>query len=125
MYTSEEYCKLILPLSHRSALAKFRCGVAPIRLETGRYEHLPVEQRKCIFCSSNVIETEMHVLLECSLYDDLRNTVLKKANLSNALFSSMNMEDRFIYILSSKEMIRVTAKACFNILQRRMFYLCK
>ena len=33
----------------RSALAKFRCGVAPIRLETGRYENLSVEQRVCPF----------------------------------------------------------------------------
>ena len=28
--------KRYIPRSHRSALAKFRCGVAPIKLETGR-----------------------------------------------------------------------------------------
>ena len=37
----EAYCKMILPRSHRSALSKFRSGVAAIRLETGRYERLP------------------------------------------------------------------------------------
>ena len=35
---------------HRSAMAKFRMGVAPIRLETGRYEGLSVEDRLCPLC---------------------------------------------------------------------------
>ena len=30
-----------MPLRHRSAFAKFRCGVAPLRIETGRYENKP------------------------------------------------------------------------------------
>ena len=30
----------IRPKLQRSALAKFRCGVAPLRIETGRYERL-------------------------------------------------------------------------------------
>ena len=38
-YVAENYCKLILPVSHRSAFSKFRCGVAPIRIETGRKNH--------------------------------------------------------------------------------------
>ncbi|WAR30335.1 hypothetical protein MAR_032877 [Mya arenaria] len=44
-----------------SALAKFRSGVAPIRLETGRYERLDndVNDRICPFCNVD-IEDEMH-----------------------------------------------------------------
>ena len=37
-YQVVHYCELFLPLKHRSALSKFRCEVAPLRLETGRYE---------------------------------------------------------------------------------------
>ena len=48
----EEYRKMLLPLKHRSACAKFRCGVAPIKIETGRYENLVVEEWTCPFCSS-------------------------------------------------------------------------
>ena len=33
----ETYCKTVFNRSHRSALAKFRSGTAPIALETGRY----------------------------------------------------------------------------------------
>ena len=34
-FHTEQYCEIIMSHSHRSALAKFRCGVAPLRLETG------------------------------------------------------------------------------------------
>ena len=37
-YQSESYITANLPVHHRSALAKFKCGVAPIRIELGRYE---------------------------------------------------------------------------------------
>ena len=44
-YEVEAYMKTVMPRCHRSALAKFRCGVAPIRVETGRYERLPLDER--------------------------------------------------------------------------------
>jgi hypothetical protein len=33
-YGVENDCKVLVPFNDRSAFAKFRCGVAPIRLET-------------------------------------------------------------------------------------------
>ena len=62
----EEHCKILLPLKHRSAFAKFRCGVAPIKIDAGRHESLAVEERICPFCSN--IADEMHVILDCSVY---------------------------------------------------------
>ena len=41
-FETETYCKIILPQSHRAAFVKFRAGVAPLRVETGRYEGLPL-----------------------------------------------------------------------------------
>jgi hypothetical protein len=37
-FETESYCKAIMPCTHMAAFAKCRCGVAPIRFETGRYE---------------------------------------------------------------------------------------
>lgn len=48
-YATELYCSKTLSRKHRSAFAKFRCGVAPLRIETGRYENLSVENRTCFF----------------------------------------------------------------------------
>ena len=49
-YETENYCKLLMPFSHRAAFSKFRCGVAPIRIETSRYKNLDINQRLCHFC---------------------------------------------------------------------------
>ena len=42
-YDVEKYCLLILPPCHRSAFCKFRCGVAPTRIETARNENMAEE----------------------------------------------------------------------------------
>ena len=57
-------------------IGKIRCGVAPLRIETGRYERLDVTERTCIICNTGV-ELEEHVLLSCSLYDDLREKLFR------------------------------------------------
>jgi hypothetical protein len=41
-YETELYCTLIMPPCHRTAFSKFRCAVALLRIETGRYEGLDV-----------------------------------------------------------------------------------
>ena len=62
-----------------SAYAKVRAGVAPLRIETGRYERLGVNERLCFNCSKlgiNVVEDEKHVLLQCPVYADIRQSIL-------------------------------------------------
>ena len=46
-YRTEQYVTVITRKCYRSAYAKFRCGVAPIKIETCRYglNRVPVEQR--------------------------------------------------------------------------------
>ena len=69
-FEMETYVKMIMPFSWCSAFAKFRAGVAPLRLETGQYENLVVNQRTCFNCRESV-ESEKPVLLHCPLYEDL------------------------------------------------------
>ena len=66
-YTEEKYVNIIMQRNHR----KFRMGVAPLRIETGRYERLEEEQRVCFKCG-DAIESEEHVLLDCPLYQQIR-----------------------------------------------------
>ena len=77
-YEVEAYVKTVMPRCHRSALAKFRCGVAPIRVENGRYERLPLDERLCPFCNAE-IEDELHVLTVCPMYTDFRDELYTKA----------------------------------------------
>ena len=119
----EVYCKMLLPLKHRSAFAKFRCGVAPIRIETGRYEGLSIEERICPFCSN--IEDEKHVLLDCRVYNDLRTALLDKALYFVPGFTDLSNLEKFKILLSDHRLIRFCAKTSFNIIQRRYSLLYK
>ena len=78
MYNIESYVKTVMPKCYRSALAKFRCGIAPIRIETGRYERLPIEECLCPLCNK-CIENELHVLTSGPIYNDLRDQMYAKA----------------------------------------------
>ena len=60
-YKTEQYCVTRLPPKHRSAFAKFRCRVAPIRIETGRYEGL--ELKKIVFAQSVKMISRMRFML--------------------------------------------------------------
>ena len=123
-YIVEPYCKIILPLKHRSAFAKFRCGVAPLRIETGRYEQLEVNDRKCPFCSQDV-ETELHALLKCKEYVNIRNILFEKASSLESNFRDFTDIEKLKFLFSNEEMIRSSAKTCYNILQKRNNLLYK
>ena len=61
--------EFMMPSKHRSALSKFRCGVAPIRKETGHYENLKENEHGCHF--ESVLRINCMVVL--FLYADVRH----------------------------------------------------
>ena len=116
------YLKQVYNKNHRSALAKFRCGVAPIRLETGRYENLPVEDRMCPTCHSEV-ETEEHVLIRCATYRDVREDLFLYAESLNDDFMTFDDIDKLLFVLNDERMTYVSAKTCYLILMARRLFL--
>ena len=113
-----------LPKKHRSAFAKFRCGVAPLKIETGRYENRPIENRTCPFCC-NIVEDEIHVVLNCPQYNIVREELFLKAASINNSFSDMSEQNKLSFLFSTKDLVRVCAKTCFLILQCRSSLLYK
>ena len=103
----ECYIKDILNHKHRSALAKFRCGVAPIWLETGRYECLDINQRICPICNYEV-ETEEHVLTRCPAYIDYRNDLYTASNNVNDDFNTLNDCDKMCFILNEPKPVTIS-----------------
>ncbi len=117
-FSTEPYLKL-LNKSHRSALARFRCGVAPIRIETGRYEQLYLNDRKCLLCQDDSVESEEHVILRCDAYSDIRDDLFAHIRTIYPQFSNLSDIDRLSFILSSHLVTAQSALACHNILQQR------
>ena len=115
-----------MPRSHRSAYAKFRCGTAPIKLETGRYEGLAVEERICPVCHEGV-EDERHVLLECPMYNDIRMELLRKITtvIDNIYVLSKCEILKFILGSRNEYVVKQSARAADLILRKRMQTLYK
>ena len=63
---------------------------APPRIESGRFENIPLEECKCLFC--NIIESESHALLDCILYTDLRSELFAKTQAVNEEFIFLSAE---------------------------------
>lgn len=106
-----------MPQRHRSAFSKFRCGVAPLKIETGRYERKNLDERVCFNC--NILEDEKHVLLNCPLYEDLRHALFIDILCHNDMFLNLSDEEKFTYMFKNTNICNIVAKTCNNILTRR------
>ena len=118
-YTTEQYVRIVTQKKYRSAYAKFRCGVALIKLETCRYglNRVPVDQRLCEEC--NVVEDECHVIMCCSLYTDIRDQLFKDICDISSLFPTLIQDEQFIHVMSNPLYYRCASRAMYNILNRR------
>ena len=68
----EKYLDIIKETKFRSSLTRFRVSSHYLRIESGRYENIPRENRICINCPMKVVENEYHFLLVCPMYRHLR-----------------------------------------------------
>ena len=121
---TEAYVINTLSRSERSALAKFRCGVAPLRVETGRFEGIPEKDRLCPLCQSG-IENELHVLTTCEAYSDLQDRLNDCISHVIPNFLNLNNEEKLKIILAGDhyDIVKISAKICSKILYRRRLLL--
>ena len=75
-------------------MAKFHSGVAPLHIETGGGE------RVCFTCPCSV-ENELHVPIQCPVYNDLRDEMFgTTAHVCNNL-NEMSDDEKLCFILSN------------------------
>ena len=74
----KKYVQMNIPGRQRSLIAQLRFGILPLRIETGRYINLKVEERICQQCDSEDTEDEMHFLFSCDLYVNERNNFVSE-----------------------------------------------
>lgn len=104
VYETETYCKLIFKRTYRGAFVKFRTGTAPIAIELGWYNGLPVEERTCFHCK-NTVEDEKYVLLHCPVYETIRNELLQVASQINNDFCNLSDNDKVGYFVTPRDSI--------------------
>ena len=76
-YETENYVKLNLQRKERSVLAQFRCGVLPLRIESGRFVAEKPDERLFRLCNENTPEDETHFCLTARCTPPYVNNGLK------------------------------------------------
>ena len=68
----------------KNLLTKLRISAHDLYIETGRYtkpKKTPVDERICRFCTTGEIEDEIHLIMKCPYYLNLRNETFGQLNL--------------------------------------------
>lgn len=115
----EPYVTMNITKQERSLMARFRCGILPLRVETGRYQNEPLQERYCVLCKSNSIEDEKHFIFQCKFYENNRISFFHSINLDKNLDETVNLN----IIMENNQ--RQTAKYLNLIYSVRQSYLYK
>ena len=102
-YSPSPYLALTRKNSSRKALVRFRISSHQLRIETGRYEKIPRDERICYFCSGNKIEDENHFLLDCKAYSQIRDTFFSKLETKIPDFKSLSHDTLISLLINSSD----------------------
>ena len=105
-YSTEPYLKIITSKKYRSAYAKFRCEVAPLKIETCRYglNRIPVEERLCESCQ--VVEHKFHVMLVCPFFNDIRSQFILQINEVEQVLAIAHKKNNSFMVCQTQHVIR-------------------
>ena len=82
-FAYEKYLDCINNRNNKQQLSRFRLSTHKLEKETGRYNSIPIDERKCKLCNANTVESEYHFFLTCSIYKDLRTKYCIRSNWPN------------------------------------------
>ena len=106
-FKTENYLLMNLSRKERSPMAQLRCGILPLRIETGRYTRKSPAERLCKLCDDAAIEDKKHFVLNCSFYHYIRNQFLHSMNLPTD-WNALGETERLTFLLNVQT--RKTAK---------------
>ena len=123
----EPYLALITNPKARSALTKFRLSDHKLHIESGRHCNppKPVEERLYKICNNQVVEDEIHFLLNCSHYCDLRSPLMQQAVTLSQNFPHLTPKEKFTFLMctSHPALIQETALYIYKAMQARSLCL--
>ena len=102
-FEPEPYAVKYLSRNKRSLFAQLRMGILPLRIETGRFQNLELEDRKCIYCNMDKIEDEHHFIFHCTHYSLFRAPFLRKCSEVDKNFEMLDEIEKFRFVLSNDQ----------------------
>ena len=104
-FSLEPYLHITI-LKYRVSLSKFRLSSHRLQIEVGRYTRpkTPVEDRLCKYCEDNAVEDEMHFLLTCNCYSDIRSEMLGTVQSIIPEICNQSPVNKFVSIVASDDL---------------------
>ena len=99
-FGTKDYVRYCLSRQTRSYIAQFRLGILPINIEVRRFRNIPLEDRKCDFCTV-AVEDAMHFLMDCTLYNIERTKLFTLASQKNMNFEYLPKDKKFIWLMQN------------------------
>ena len=120
-YTMAEYLSTVTDPKQRKTLTRYRLSEHSLAIEKGRHRQtwLPREERLCPHCTQNEVETELHFLTACPLYQDIRDTYFPQITNTQGEFENMSNEERLPYLLGEVQQCANTAASFVSCCDRR------
>ncbi len=87
----------------------------PLKIETCRYERLPVEQRVCEVCDSDNVDNQIHFLITCNAFMQERTKLFTHVSQFVGNFNELSLEDKFNVLMSHPNICTFTAKNCHDV----------
>ena len=79
---------------------------------------VPLQERTCPFCNDSV-EDEVHFLVNCDIYSDLRyNLFIHAMNIDNSFILKSDIE-KFLFLIDNSELQYELSSLIFNMIRRR------
>ena len=103
-YDTEHYLKHTFHRGKKAVMAQFRCGILPLKIETGRFTNIPVQFRICEFCNSENVEDESHILLTCSLYDREKSVLFNTVDEIYESFHQYENDVKMLILMNDEDL---------------------
>ena len=101
-FETEPYVLKHLSRNKRSLFAQIRTGVLPLRVETGRFKGLSLQERTCEYCGDGSVENEHHFLFKCNTWDEIRHPFLNKCKEVCPDFAELDDVEQFRFVMNEE-----------------------
>jgi hypothetical protein len=120
----DSYVTSNIPQSYKRVLAKLRTGSLPLEIELGRFNKPKtlLNDRICKLCDLNVVESEIHFLTKCPLYDDLRYNLFSKMDSNDPEFLNMPLLVKTCAIFNCNYQYELSKMVYLMFQRRKIFY---
>ena len=104
----ESYLTDIKHVTKRIQMTKFRISNHSLMIEVGRYLGIETDLRFCPFCKVHV-ETEIHFLMDCPIYEYLRKTLFQEITRKTSSFVYFSKQNKFSFLLTRANIWQVSS----------------